>query len=317
MAALNRHLHQGNDTERYPLEVVFGLTGPSLTALPGERVTDWSVGLSVGFATCQAALLFAIGVMEKIADVPAFADVMDVLWPKLVRVLRLRYMYQPVSNIAELVNRSIGAKMAASERQRPNVIQLSTAFGRVSGTLAGASRKSKPELLNDCITNYNRHQSVSGCKISSDERLAIKLLGSMEPAFLKVLRKQWSRFRVADSAVPMSLLASKFLQRSADVPVCGKTNPLWAGILTPTPAKYLTWINRVVGRFEARLDDAIARGVRPVLAQQRDADPLLVWQICCLWTYLQEALCKLHSEKRLGELNSAFCRGYAPACHMS
>lgn len=305
MAALTRHIHHGNETEKYPLDIIFAL---NFAAQPGTPVEDYSVGFAVGFGTAQAALLFAIGVKEICCA--GGAGVPDIVKPHLLKVLRMRFVHQTDRSLSDMVHRSIGSKMAASERQRPNIIQLSVAFGRViEQSACSSARKSRTDQLQECLVSYNKSQKVGGCRILPDERSAIKLLSYMSDDFVRTLRRQWSRYRVPDSAVPMALLASKFLQRTNELPVSNKENTLWYGILSPSASKYDLWLKRVIGRFEARMEDAVQRNVRPLAHLQRDSDPVQVWQTCCLWDYLQEQLQKIHSAARMKDLNDAFARG--------
>jgi hypothetical protein len=93
---------EGNQTEIYPLQVLFELLGKK----PGDPITPFSVGISIGMGTTMAAFLTVIAALR-----------MDVLgksggpgskaWrqiaSKFVRCLRLTCTYEPAANTQEQV----------------------------------------------------------------------------------------------------------------------------------------------------------------------------------------------------------------------
>ena len=183
VTALNRHINHGNNSEKYPLEVIFGLHG-EVSVVAGATIPTFSVGFSVGFATAQAGLLFAIGLHEVCKDAGVQVKEMDnfaTVALNLLKVLRMRFVYQPAASLADQVNKSIAAKMAASERQRPIDLQLTVAFGRIVDNLAPSARKSRSDLFEP--------QGPEGWRLQDLFRRA----GMIRLRFLKVLRKQWSR----------------------------------------------------------------------------------------------------------------------------
>ena len=185
----------------------------------------------------------------------------------LLKALHVHFGCQPAASLADQVSKSIAAKIAASERQRPKVIQLTSAFGHIVDNLAPSARKSRSDLF--------ERQGPEGWRLQDQLRRA----GMIRLRFLKVLREQWSRYRCAEPAIPVTLLSSKFLNWAAELPVTSKENPLWHVILSPSPRKCQVWIERAVGHFEAKLVvQGKALNTRAA-GSQLHADPMQVWQV--------------------------------------
>ena len=85
--------------------------------------------------------------------------------------------------------------------------------------LAIGTRKSKPQVLADVISDYNRSESMKRLKLPTDEIKALKFLGSRSPTFCGRLTVLWGQEKPANTAVPMSLLAEDWLQEGTTLPV--------------------------------------------------------------------------------------------------
>lgn len=93
---------EGNQTELYPLQVLFELLGKT----PGEPVSPFSVGISIGMGTTMGAFLTVTAALQ-----------MDILrtsggpnskaWRqiagKLIKCLRITCTYEPAANMQEQV----------------------------------------------------------------------------------------------------------------------------------------------------------------------------------------------------------------------
>ena len=73
-------------------------------------------------------------------------------------------------------------------------------------------------------------------KIHPDEEKAIKFLAKRDDETLREVKLAWAQERVPYSAIPMTLLASQFLDESRELPVVEKDNPRWHAILLPSEA---------------------------------------------------------------------------------
>lgn len=77
----------------------------------------------------------------------------------------------------------------ASERQRPDALQLATAFRRAAAhKVAMGCATPVSELVNESITSYNKHTLASNSKITGDERKAVKMLMSATKEFERTVQ---------------------------------------------------------------------------------------------------------------------------------
>lgn len=87
----------GNQTEAYPIQVLFELLGKS----PGEALTPFSVGVSIGTGTTMAAYLTVIAALRmdvvKMSGGPASKAFRQIA-AKLVKCLRLTCTYEPAGS---------------------------------------------------------------------------------------------------------------------------------------------------------------------------------------------------------------------------
>jgi len=108
-------------------------------------------------------------------------------------------------------------------------------------------------------------------------------------------------------------LSSPWLDPTKELPVTNANNPMWHGILQPSEAKYTTWLRRVGGRFQAKIEEQLSKGKMPNLrnyaSQYRDSEPELVYRMACLWEHGRLDVMRLHSRLRAAELEAMFFRG--------
>jgi hypothetical protein len=118
MAIVQKCILKENETEKYPLEVLFGLNG---TAAPGDALKPFQAGISVGSATASAAFVIAHCAIkykwDKHPEWPAFAI-------KLLKCLRLTVSWEPAGSLSEQIQKSVHNKIQAAARSRPSVIQM-------------------------------------------------------------------------------------------------------------------------------------------------------------------------------------------------
>lgn len=302
----------GNNTAKYPLEVLFGAT--STARNPGEAIEDFCVGLSIGFGTTLAAFLVAKAAIDLAWKDKLPAPDFQVIAPKLIKILHLHCIYDPADTITEQIKKSLGGKIQAASRQRPTTLQMLTCFSRqVNEIMAGSTRKARTTVLAEVVRDYNKQEKIRACKINPDEIAAIRFLSSRGPEFLHLLKVVWGQERTAHTACPLNLLSAGFLDVQKDLPVNAKDNPMWCNILQLTEEKCLMWLRRVHGRFLAKIQETVSKGKAPNLRNYghmyRDTEPELVWRTVCLFTYAHADLVRLHSAARVKELETMFYRG--------
>jgi hypothetical protein len=78
------------------------------------------------------------------------------------------------------------------------------------------TRRTKEIILTGCINSYNKNALLQ-TKFHTDEIAAIKFLNKRSAAFIRQLKIIWGQDRVGDTAVPMNLLASPWLQDTATI----------------------------------------------------------------------------------------------------
>lgn len=98
------------------------------------------------------------------------------------------------------------------------------------------ARRSLSTILGELIKEYNKRESVFMCKINADEEKGIKFLSRRADDVIREVKLAWSRDRPAQSAIPMNLLGSSFLDEAKSLPVTMQDNQKWHLILQPTEA---------------------------------------------------------------------------------
>ena len=113
-------LHEPYNSTVDPLDLLFN-------DLPkGGPIPPFSIGYSIGMTKGVAALAIMFAVVKlKLED----AEV-QTIQAELAALLAMRATCDPAADIEEQVNRSISRKIRASERPRPQVLQLLFAFQR-------------------------------------------------------------------------------------------------------------------------------------------------------------------------------------------
>ena len=173
---------------------------------PGSLVDNFSVGFIMGFSRALAALILleictGLEESEKL-EMGSVIDSMRFIW----------CTFDAGANVIETIEKSIMVKMRASDRQRPDVLQLSRAF-----TLAAEMQQAsgvpgtREELLARAMTDYNKKQDVASCRLEGDERAAVKFVTIVAPNLAPLLRECWNAYKVRESAVTANFLAAPWL----------------------------------------------------------------------------------------------------------
>ena len=138
----------------------------------------------------------------------------------------------------------------------------------------------------------------------------------------------WGNAKLNETAVPLKLLASEFLQPQSPLPV-PVSNQFWARALAWSIPKIHMWLDRTSGRFDAKCAQVRAAGRQPHLKNMAHQyrDKLEDWEAVARSAFLFEALqpqtkqvyqvgncneCKLEQCQpcqQYQELMDRFCRG--------
>jgi hypothetical protein len=123
---------KGNQTEKYPIELLFNLGG--LT--PGAALQPLSVGVGIGCAVVLSShLMAAAGIhfgwfdpkrtdREEVLRLRENVKVHVDLARRMLRVLRLTGSYDPKPDLKKQVAETLSSKFQASQRTRPTTLQI-------------------------------------------------------------------------------------------------------------------------------------------------------------------------------------------------
>jgi hypothetical protein len=157
----------GNNTEKWPLEVLFNL---HVCASPGVLVDDFSIGLSIGFGTSMAAFLFCLSAIE-LEWVTKKPEAFALVAPRLLKCLRMSATYEPAASLQDQIFKSLGGKIQAAARQRPSTLMMLFSFTRaVNEVCAGGTRKNRTAILLELTATTTRGRR-SACAGSTPTRL--------------------------------------------------------------------------------------------------------------------------------------------------
>lgn len=245
-----------------------------------------------GFATTLAAHL----ICHSAIALPGYntvdfwtADENKTLAARVRACVVMHGTYRPAKTLEEQVFMAISSKKQAALRQPPNLLQLAFAFGRIVDNKKRTSRKSAPEILNDIVKAHQKAESVVRARLLTDEIRGLKILARQTERFKHRLAAIWGSDKFQYTAVPLDLIASNFLDPTAELPVDKKTNPVWANILQKSDEKMEMWLLRVSGKFECELDSRLSGGRNVCMANQAHLlrDPVqerpVVFRMACMW----------------------------------
>ena len=248
------------------------------------------VGVSIGFGTVLSCYVVGHALVTHEQWCPWARDtVFNNLGGKLLKCLRLSATFDPPADTMDLILKSVGGKIQASNRQRPHPLQLERALTLRAKEISAQSarRRNAAAVYDEVVTAYNKLEKVRACKLSADETACVKLIARDPPATKALLEVIWGEDKMQNTAVPMSMLASKFLQEESEVPASRSTNPEWHGILAVTSEKRFQFLFRCWSRFQFKVQDTVNKGKLPNLrnfaSSYRESDPELSWRMVCLW----------------------------------
>ena len=134
-----------------------------------------------------------------------------------------------------------------------------------------------------------------------------------------LLSSPW-QLQAQHTAVPTNLLGSSFLSKAYEFHLPKATHAIWHEIIAPTEGKYMIWLERASGRFQRKVSETLSRGRAPNTrnfgSMYRDAEPEVVYKMCCLWAWLLPHMAAAHTPRRIEQLTEMFYTGPPPSmCH--
>ena len=279
LGVITDFLHKPYNSIEDPLDLWFH----NLTS--GSVVPAFSVGYSVGMAKSMATL----GILYAVERLGLADEELLSIGAELAAVLALKAMCDPGTNMEDQVEKSISKKFRVTDRPRPHVIQLHTAFSKVvQHKRASGDKRPESQLLAMAIKDFNKRQTTKN-RVSSDERDSILNLNMQTVEFRQMLAEHWQAFPVGFSAVPVSLLAKPWHNDSFEPHVKKATHPRMYEALSSNKEKREMWLKRVIGKYVKNLKDYKAAGkavnIRSIGGTLRkEVDEELVRHCTCLFT---------------------------------
>ena len=233
---IGNFLARSYQSVKEPLDIIY-----APEAMAGQQVDDFSMVHSIGFSkslACKAILnaVYHIGLSDD--------DFRHIL-PRIKALLRMKAIYDPGCDGEDQLNKSLAGKMRMSERPRPDPLQMYHVF------LCAAKRAGLEYLkaIGPNIKAHNSKEVQAGSQISSNEEQFLKNVHGQNSKFRAIVDYHWQNFKIAESALPLTVISSKNLDLDRMPCVRDLGNELWREVKRPTPAKNEAWVRRKIGIF--------------------------------------------------------------------
>jgi hypothetical protein len=251
LKVLEKDILQGASTTKYPIEVVPFAMG----ALPGDAVEAFSLVTSIGTNVITSAYCFCVYVIEKQLvsgdlDEAGNRERLQPLCARVLEAMNVSAIHELSKDLSDIVFKSNKSKIEASQRARPTILQYGISYSKVADQLIStkkAGRKSRQELIVEQIVNHNKKETVRSSRIKTDEIAALKNVVVMSDWAQRRLKVIWQSQLPPYSSVPITLLASKFLNPTQEVKVNKDEKPVWLDILQYNTNKSDAWLARIDG----------------------------------------------------------------------
>ena len=197
-------------------------------------------------ARSMAAKLLLLGVAE--ADLSS--QELVALKPYLVGLLCAKAIYglgDGDGSAEDIIHKSIAGKMAAADRQRPDIPQLY--IGLDSWAQASGSKLNQHNLM-EYIDKFNSKSNNEGKRISLAEIGGLEFYASLSDVGKQKVDEHLSQFRQPQSALTVRKL-DEFGRLLKDPEKLHKSakNELWTSVFLPTVDKRDAAVFRLVGIF--------------------------------------------------------------------
>ena len=301
---IRHYLATGFQHEQEPVVVQFFC--PPVPA--GAFIGPFCVNFIKGASRIAAALLVAEMAMVSGVSKEQWDDRSLLCLESLVFITA---RYTGEATISDLVHGVTLLKQRASATQRMDIIQLINVFGVAADQMATANPDSGKEFRDwiiECINIFNRTTTVRNCKIEGNERQAVANLYSWGRQSKAIVRQCWNDFKVKESPITVSILATNFLQKTP--PVTMSAN--WKAWMEPTTEKMPCFLERKVMMYHAKLSQFNAAKTNRSKLQSAQFKERLdddAFFLCMCWGAWETTIKRQVSPARWEEITSMFYRG--------
>lgn len=217
---------RGNETAKYPLEVLFDWQWSGGGAA-GSEIVPFSIGVAIGTATTVASYLTAIYALRlnlledalRGSSGPGGPGGPVDLATRLLKCLVLHATSDPKPSLEEQILDSLRTKIQASARTRPTPLQMHNMLSKVVDQRAQArGRVPRATLFREVLSKHNSDSSAK-TRVPIEEMSAIILLDEAGVGLQDVVALAWQAESPPYTALPVSLLNQSFLNPEAPLPV--------------------------------------------------------------------------------------------------
>ena len=189
---ISRHLltAAGNRTEDYNLKLKF-----QKDARENDPIGDFSINFAQGFGCQLACFLIAHALIERSQWCPwSLEELVAAPGRVLVKVFRFSATATQTGSAMSEARQSLGEKMQASSRSRPNPVQIYRTVNRIymeelaAGQIApGGGVPGVVAAYKQIIASYNKLEKTKHNKINRDEEACVLVMARSSPAVLEKL----------------------------------------------------------------------------------------------------------------------------------
>ncbi|CAK9102316.1 unnamed protein product, partial [Durusdinium trenchii] len=301
---------KGNQTNKYPLEILFDYVCKlnQHPVKPGSVIPAFSIAMFIGSSTIMSSFLLCIYACKlKIIDaVKGDLKLEREVATRLLSCLVIHCTAVTATNHDQAMLNAFAQKREALTRVQPSLFQHYSVYQRILAKRPPA-RGTRDAHLRSIMVEQNK-LSVTKAKIHSNEMTAILLLDSAGPGFQKIIAKAHMADQPQDTAFPLSLLNKDFLKK--------EDNPLWHAIHEHSWDKVTTWAQRVSGKWDHRMQQALKAGQAlsykngAVAADMRDSGKELnVWYMAQAMCYFDDHFQKALKPDRFDQVKSDWLAG--------
>lgn len=181
--------------------------------------------------------------------------------------------YRRLARPEDAIYESLKLQYRGADKQRPSVLDLVQSFcNAIDHKLAARPRAPRRDLLEECIAEYNSKMANKHWRLVGDIKQAVKHLLRVPVMCKQLLISHLSNYKHEQSALSISALATGcFVPGTCRYNGC---DAFWRGILTATEDCTLTWFERVVSGFEAKVPRTASSKLK-ASAIQSSSQPLV------------------------------------------
>jgi hypothetical protein len=213
----------------------------------GEHIPEFGLVHSIGYGKSLAGKLVFLSVLEeKLND-----DELKSISKELEALMEMDCIFKPAESMADEIMGALTAKFVAAERQRPDPIQMWTAFNN----RALAEQRPAEEAIVDYIQELADATFGEAKKMTKNEATTVRWLCTLSPAAKQKLQYHWNCYKVSDSALPLSKMVQLISAIDENHSNAAEGSQM-RDVLAPNAVKIEALINRNIGVFVWKLKEA-------------------------------------------------------------